>query len=420
MISLFVVGTALEDLQKLEKLSSELVQKLLQQVPSISFQGYFNSSEKLRHHFSGKQKLKRASIIINTSGGTEDYISVIVEMSDAPVLILADPKGNSLASSLESYAYFKNFHRIKIAYAENDNSKAALANAFNNVITAINKINNSTFCLIGEPSDWLLTSRNFQDFGSFKTKLKKLKINELVKRVESINKSKCQSIIENWKSRFNEILVDENSLIDSAKVYIALKEIVEENKADFLSIRCFDLLKYNYTACMAISMCNDQGITSGCEGDIPTTFTMMVAQLLSGDAVWMANPSSLNKDRNEIVFAHCTVPTTFLSDVSSSGLTTHMESNKSTAIRGPLNPGEVTIMRFASTFDKVIAVRGKIVQSDMKNANLCRTQAVIKIEGDVEEWMNETFGNHHVIVYGNLIPQLEHFCDFTDVELIKI
>jgi L-fucose isomerase-like protein len=147
---------------------------------------------------------------------------------------------------------------------------------------------------------------------------------------------------------------------------------------------------------------------------------MMVAQLLSGDAVWMANPSSLNKDRNEIVFAHCTVPTTFLSDVSFSGLTTHMESNKSTAIRGPLNPGEVTIMRFASTFDKVIAVRGKIVQSDMKNANLCRTQAVIKIEGDVEEWMNKTFGNHHVIVYGNLIPQLEHFCDFTDVELIKI
>lgn len=420
MINLYVVGASLDSLEQLEKMSFQLVKELVNQNISLMFQGYFNSSQLFENHFSDRNENASASIIVNTSGGTEDCIKTITINSNTPVLILADPKGNSLASSLESYAYFKNFHRIKIAYAENDNSKAALANAFNNVITAINKINNSTFCLIGEPSDWLLTSRNFQDFGSFKTKLKKLKINELVKRVESINKSKCQSIIENWKSRFNEILVDENSLIDSAKVYIALKEIVEENKADFLSIRCFDLLKYNYTACMAISMCNDQGITSGCEGDIPTTFTMMVAQLLSGDAVWMANPSSLNKDRNEIVFAHCTVPTTFLSDVSSSGLTTHMESNKSTAIRGPLNPGDVTIVRFASTFDKVIAVRGKIVQSDMKNANLCRTQAVIKIEGDVEEWMNKTFGNHHVIVYGNLIPQLEHFCDFTDVELIKI
>lgn len=420
MINLFVVGTALEDLQKLEKLSSELVQKLLKQIPSISFQGYFNLPEKLRHQFNGKQELKRAAIIINTSGGTEECIRVIVEMSKAPVLILADPKGNSFASSLESYAYFKNSHRVKIAYGENDNSKVTFANSFGSIINAINKINNSTFCLIGEPSDWLLTSRNFKDFGSFKTKLKKLEINELVKRVESIDKSKYQSIIGNWKSTFNEILVDENSLIDSAKVYIALKEIVEENKADVLSIRCFDLLQYNYTACMAMSMCNDEGITSGCEGDIPTTFTMMVAQLLSGDAVWMANPSSIDTEKNEIVFAHCTVPTTFLSDVSSAGLTTHMESNKSTAIRGPLKSSDVTIIRFASAFDKVIAVRGKIIQSDMKNANLCRTQAVIKIGGDVEEWMNKTFGNHHVIVYGNLIPQLEYFCDFTDVELIKI
>lgn len=420
MINLYVVGTGLESLEHLEKMTTQLVEELVNQNSSIDFRGYFNSSNLLDKHFNDVREKANATIIVNTSGGTEDCIKTITTYNNTPTLILADPKGNSFASSLESYAYLKENHTLKIGYGKNDSEKIEAAKLFCNVVSAIERIDLANFCLIGEPSNWLLTSKNFNGFGKFKTKFTELSVDEIVKKVNAISVNDYQVVKENWKSSFKEVLVDENSLNDSAKVYLALKEIAQENKADVLSVRCFDLLPYNYTACMGISLCNDEGITSGCEGDIPTTFTMMVAQYLSGHAVWMANPSSINYEKNEITFAHCTVPTSFLADISSSGLTTHMESNKSTAIRGPLNSGDVTIMRFSSSFDKLLAVKGNIIQSDMKDANLCRTQALIKIDGNVEKWMENTFGNHHVITYGNLIPVLEYFCDLTGLELVKI
>lgn len=420
MVNLYSVGTRLEDVTHLEKVTSTSVEKLLKGITEISFQGYFNSAEILGKYFRTESNKEDASIILNSSGGTEDLISIIIESCKSPVLILADHKRNSFASSLEAYASLKERFPVKISYCENDLERINSSRIFCDVIRTIDKINKARFGLIGEPSDWLLTSKNFNGFGNFKTNLIKIDVNHLVAEVDKINVESTLEIIENWKSGFNKILVDNDSLINSAKVYYALKSIIAESKLDVLSVRCFDLLSYNYTACMGISLCNDDGVTSGCEGDIPTTFTMMLAQQLSSQPVWMANPSAIIKDKNEIVFAHCTVPSSFIADRSNAELTTHMESGKSTAIRGPLKSSRVTILRMGSQFNKITAVTGHIVESDMKDEHLCRTQAKIRIDGDVKRWMNNTLGNHHVIVYGNLLQELEYFCDFTGVELIRI
>ena len=56
----------------------------------------------------------------------------------------------------------------------------------------------------------------------------------------------------------------------------------------------------------------------------------------------------------------------------------------------------------------------------MKNINLCRTQAVIKLNGNVEDWMNNALGNHHVIVYGDLTAEVNYFCELSKTELIEM
>jgi len=420
MINLFALGTRLEDVNLLEKYSSATVEYIVRNDNRINFIGYFNSAEKLKEYFKVNTESKVSSIIINTSGGTEDFINIIVSECRSPVLILADNKRNSFASSIEAYAYLKNRYPVKIGYAESIDEKIKPVEIFCNVLTAIEKINNTRFGLIGDPSDWLLTSKAIIDFGKFETSLIKIKIDRLINEVEKISDDSTLKMITNWKSIYKNIFVDDESLVQSAKVYLALKNLANEFQLNLLTVRCFDLLAYNYTACMGISLCNDDGITSGCEGDIPATFTMMVAQLLSGRAVWMANPSSVNKQKNEIVFAHCTVPVTFLKNQNEAELTTHMESGKSTALRGELKKSQVTILRLGSSFDKMIAVKGQIVESDMKDDNLCRTQAIIKIEGNVEEWIENSLGNHQVICYGDVVPAITSFCEYTGIELVEI
>lgn len=419
MVNLFVVSSSLEDLKSLESRTSEIVNKIVSDKNEISFAGYFNNSKSITD-LSSNFDFNKPTIIINSSGGTEDLILTITQLCKSFVLIFANPNRNSFASSLEAYAYLKENYQVKLFYSENDEEKIDEAAKFLKAVKAISKINKSKFGLIGEPSDWLLTSREFNGFGNFNTSVENVKVDELVQLVANIDDNEALQIVRKWKLTYKEILVDEKSLIDSAKVYIGIKKLINNHNLNSLSIRCFDLLDYNYTACMALSMLNDEGIISGCEGDLPTTFTMMTASFLSEKVVWMANPSSINKEENEIVFAHCTVPAKFLENIDQAGLTTHMESNKSTALRGTLKNSEVTVLRFSRNFDKLTSAKGKIVKSDMKNINLCRTQAVIKLNGNVEDWMNNALGNHHVIVYGDLTAEVNYFCELSKTELIEI
>ena len=419
-MNLYVVYSKIEKKESTEKRVSGIVQKVVESNPQITMRGYFNKIDAILNEQVQNGNFEKASVIVNASGGTEALIEFIVKSSKKPILILANSKKNSFASSLEAYAYLKENYFVKVFYSDENEEIVSTVNKFFQAAISLDKINSAHFCSIGNPSDWLLTSKGFSVFGHFDTKFTQLEIGELISEVEKISEEKTKEVIDEWKSSFYEILVEDKSLIDSAKVYLALKQIVTRNKIDVLSVRCFDLLAHNYTACMGLSIFNDEGITAGCEGDIPTTFTMMMAHHLSGQAVWMANPSSINKEKNQITFAHCSVPRTFLSNVKEAGLTTHMESGLSTAIRGPLHKTKVTVMRISNDFDKIAVVRGKITETDMKDAHLCRTQAVIEIDADVEKWVETTFGNHHVIVYGDMMPELIYFCDFANIELVEV
>lgn len=420
MINLFAVHSKIEEQNFVKKRTDKLVGKLVGTIPVLDFKGYFNQHENLQEYFQNNTNFKNATIIINTSGGTEQFIDLITRKVESPVLIIADSKRNSFASALEAYSYLQDAYTVKIFYAENDSQKINEAEKFTAVANSITFINNAHFGLIGNPSDWLLTSKDFTSFGKFQTRITKFEVDRIVNEVNRITTDDAKAIVESWTNNYDEILVENIAMIDSAKVYLAIKNLVKEKNLQVLSIRCFDLLRHNYTACMGLSRCNDEGIISGCEGDIPATFTMLIAQQLTGEPAWMANPSSINKDKNQIIFAHCTVPSKFLKNEKDAGLTTHMESGLSTAIRGELKKSVVTIFRIAKEFDKIAVVTGTIIDTDMREENLCRTQAVIEIDADINKWIDSAMGNHQVIVYGNVIHELKYFCNFSGIELLEL
>ena len=89
----------------------------------------------------------------------------------------------------------------------------------------------------------------------------------------------------------------------------SLKEIIRDYDLNALSIECFSLLSQTEsTACYALSHLNDKGTVAGCEGDLPSTFTMMIVKLLIGQASFMANVASVDQEQNSAILAHCTIP----------------------------------------------------------------------------------------------------------------
>jgi len=412
---LLIVHSSFEETESVKKRLSFITDKLSAD-KNIFIGGYLTNPDDATKLAIERKSKSNSLIILTATGGTEEITESLISGYDSPTLLLANSQKNSFAASMEVYSYLKNKFRVKLFYSEDaEEIKSAVVN-FVDVVNTIDKINSGNVGLIGEPSSWLLTSKDVKNFGIFKTKLTKIEINSLVNEVDKANLHHVTDALQKLLKDYKNINVDDESLFASAKVYTAMRVIVEKEKLSALTIRCFDLLDKKYTACMGMSLCNDDGIVSGCEGDLHAIFSMMIGSYLTNQPAWMANPSSVNIKNNSIILAHCTIPSDMLADKKNSTLTTHMESGLSTAVQGPMKKEKVTIFRTGGCFDKMLITTGEIIDSGMNDPALCRTQAEIKLDCNIDEWIESSLGNHQVIVYGNIVDKLKTFCELTDID----
>ena len=124
--------------------------------------------------------------------------------------------------------------------------------------------------------------------------------------------------------------VDRKAVDDAMGVRAALVDVLDHDSLDAVTVRCFDLLGDPGTSgCLALASLNDDGIVAGCEGDVPSALAMLWVRHLLGRPTWMANPASVDVERNQLVLAHCTVAPSM---VESFSLDTHFESGMGVGI----------------------------------------------------------------------------------------
>jgi L-fucose isomerase-like protein len=166
----------------------------------------------------------------------------------------------------------------------------------------------------------------------------------------------------------------------------------------------------------------DEGIIAGCEGDIDTTLTMLISYYLTNKPVWLANICSIDRVKNTLTFAHCTIATKLLEDGSKVTLRSHFESGKGVSIQGTLKLGQkVTIARLGGPkMDRMVIATGTIRRSDMGHEHMCRVQVEVRLDGKVEAFINNLLGNHVTIVKGDISSKLQDLCDKLGINVIII
>ena len=180
----------------------------------------------------------------------------------------------------------------------------------------------------------------------------------------------------------------------------------EKYNLDGLTIRCFDLLdSIKTTSCLSLALLNKKNIVATCEGDIPTMLSMHILNKITNQVGFQANPSRIDKEKSEMVLAHCTLP---LNMCKSFTLDTHFESGIGVAIRGKLEEQKVTIFKLSRNLKDYYVTTGTIIKNLDEN-NLCRTQILLKIDDNVEYFLNRPYGNHHVVVYGDYKQDIINF-----------
>ena len=325
-------------------------------------------------------------VVAVLTGGTEAQFVHLAQEGlidlNKPVYLMVSGHSNSLAASLEILSYIRQHKGVgKVMLSANDTElpEAAETASLTEAPTDALLRNEKPLRLgvVGKPSDWLISSAV-----DYKEVLKRMNI-ELV----DIDINEIKSLGE----------VDPG-MKGAEAIYARLKQIVEREKLQGVTLRCFDLLStVKNTGCIALSKLNDEGIPAACEGDIPTLLTMMLCKRMTGELCFQVNPARIQPN-GEMLFAHCTLP---LGMTEKHEYTTHFESGIGVAIHGDLPVGDYTLVKMSGDLKRLLAVDVTLERCQFE-ANLCRTQVWIKATPEVAQYfLTSPIHNHHVLIRGH-------------------
>ncbi|MCF0175164.1 MAG: hypothetical protein HUJ95_07500 [Bacteroidales bacterium] len=322
---------------------------------------------------------KADAVCFIATGGTEEIFLQTLPRLKAPIRLLCDGFHNSMAATFEIATYLErngieheiiNYGEIqkkgkKIVPAGDDEDEIKVHPIYK-VERVKNYLANSVIGIIGGKSSWLIASDVDKEF---------------------VQKAYGVKFVD----------IDINEIPAGKDMYESIKAIVEKYGLTALTLKCFDLLKRcNDTACLALAKLNAEGIISGCEGDIPSLWTMMVSYALTGTAPFMSNPSATDRESLTVDFAHCTVPLSMVTDYS---LTTHFESGIGVGVKGILAEGPYTLMKIGGEKLDQIFMESGVITCNTDVAQRCRTQIRFQFNDlyAYRHFMTNRLGNHVVI-----------------------
>ena len=391
-------------------------------------------------YFAYPVSTNNLTVVLVATGGTEGMIVRDYDKLPHPLILLTDGKVNSLAATLELATWIRNkgdnctilhgsmekiISRLReipqpithnpqpTTNREQKESWLSLCRGAkeeddsqpitHNLQPITHNLQPSTrIGVLGQPSDWLVASS--VDYDLVKRKWGVEYIDIPLSKVEEYyahtTDSDAAALASAFVAKAKAVVEPDNKeIIKAVRLYLALKRIADEYQLNALTIQCFSLItSLHTTGCLALTLLNDEGIVAGCEGDLQTIFTMLYAKQVMGKDSFMANPAFIDTDKNEVVFAHCTIG---LKQTSEYIIRSHFESQSGVAIQGKLPLNKVTIMKFGGkALEKSVVLHGTIVENQ-SDERKCRTQIRIALDpatSHADYFLNESLGNHHVIL----------------------
>ena len=393
MIAIYTITSGLHDEAAVRSLSDEFLGSIF---PDGGYD--FKGAD-----FTGFGSATLNIIYVRTGGAEgifEELLPKLLETGVSFFTLLTSGTSNSLAASLEILSYLKQKGlKGEVLHGSPEYIRGRISN-LEKIAKARENLYGTTLGVIGQPSDWLISS--IYDEGTILQKLgvlvKDIPMEDLL---DEFDRQKVREV--------NPGLVPEvrEALPGAIRIYNALKVLVETHDLGALTLRCFDLLgTVHNTGCYALAKLNTEGIPSSCEGDVPALLSMMVAQALTGRTGFQANPARIDLQTGEMLFAHCTIPFNMVDEFN---YDTHFESGIGVGIHGHFPEGPVTVFKLSGTLDRAFIAEGELFRNQYEQ-NLCRTQVWLRMSpDDARYFLTDPIGNHHIIIPGHCGDLLREF-----------
>ncbi|HEY3355146.1 MAG TPA: hypothetical protein VGQ83_17970 [Polyangia bacterium] len=338
------------------------------------------------------------------TGGTEAAALAVVARAvpaAAPVILLTHELHNGFPAALEVAARLRqDGRRVRVVQVPDGAPAAPLARTLT-ALAAHQALRQRRLALVGGPSSWLAASAPADELVAavWGVRVERLPIAAIAERFGAIAPARAAAVAEDLITASAGSAVGRGEVEQAARLALATEDLCRAGGHDAITVRCFDLLgALGTTGCLALSRLLDAGVIAGCEGDVPTTLTMMWLAALTGATPFMANPQAVDEAAGVVALAHCTIARGLL---ESYRLDTHFESGIGVALAGRLPRGPVTLARIGGADLRELFVADGELVAGGDSPDRCRTQVEVRLGGAARELLERPLGNHHVLIPGH-------------------
>jgi len=232
---------------------------------------------------------------------------------------------------------------------------------------------------------------------------------DIRKYYDEISEDKAVKIAEKWIKNAKEIEPTEKTILNSAKLFLAFKQILKEKKYDFVAPDCGTLLIsgiFPAYPCMAFFELSNEGLYGICESDMDCAISYIFGLYLTGRPGYVSN-HTLDLVNNQVTYMHCLAPNKLYGVDGPSAeydIVYHGETGilgASPRVKFPI--GEIATTIKISVFEKKIAIRqGKIIDNVVDKKG-CVSKMLVEsdVKKILENYNWETFGWHRVTFIGD-------------------
>jgi len=199
------------------------------------------------------------------------------------------------------------------------------------------------------------------------------------------------------------------------------KDVMDEAGTDAITVNnCMGTIMglSKTTACMPLSLLNDDGYLAFCESDFVVIPSGVLLHSISNLPVFLNDPTFPHDDT--VTLAHCTAPRKMdgkrLEPVR---ILTHFESDYGAAPKVAMKVGQVCtnlVPDFASK--RWVGFEGTILTNPFHA--ICRSQIDVKINGDCDALMEEMKGFHWMMSYGNHLRECGYALKKAGVDFLNV
>lgn len=356
-----------------------------------------------------------------------------------------DVKLHSLLSMFVSTSNMHHKHGksiIKDWLYGNSNLLFPKLNDYFSAIKALKRLKHSKIGLIGKTA-YGFNNMNYgleeaKERYGFKTE--SFSEQNLINRAKKIDDDRVSQTFIDFKFKKNNIFVTNKSIDHTLRLYLALKDLIEEKKLSALSVSCWPTFQseYEITPCVTLSLINDVlKIPVSCEGDLMGVVTMIVANELSKSTSMVYDIADILEDKESLLLWHCGITTCLLmsNKMEDLNIINHPMINRKNSTQkslgcsfdGSFKTQKVTALRLSNIKNKIFSLSGDIEDIDVKGftgtrgwlTNITILNKTISISKIIDLIVKNGIEHHLVVVPGDISKQLKAFSTISELEILE-